>query len=129
MTTRGVETVIRSSGEPSPKATRPQMLPLPHFGRLAGFANPMRKRQLESEMRPCAKLRSTRGRVDSKVAESLAGIATSSDDRGEQSGEPHQQHRRQRAHAGVKPLQEFHANQAYGGDPQRTNMGVDQAYC
>jgi hypothetical protein len=98
------------------------MLPLPHFGRLAGFTNPKRKRQLESETRPCARLRSAKGGVYSKAAESLAGIATSSDERGEQSEEPHQRHRRRRAHAGVKPLQEFHANQAYGGDPQRADM-------
>jgi hypothetical protein len=48
-------------------------------------------------------------------------MAISSDDRGEQSEEPHQRHRR-RAHAGVKLLQEFHANQAYDADLHRAGM-------
>jgi hypothetical protein len=103
-------------------APRPQMRPLPHFGRRAGFTNSKRTRQLESEMRPFARLRSARRRVYSTAAESLAGIATSSDDRGKQNEKPHQRHRRRRAHAGVKPLQESHANQAYGDDLHRASM-------
>jgi hypothetical protein len=41
-----------------------------YFGRLAGFTNPKRERQLPSGMRPFARLRSATGHVYPKPAES-----------------------------------------------------------
>src|SRR5712692_9680272 len=50
-----------------------------HFGRLAGFTNPKRERQLPSGMRPFARLRSATRRVYSKAAEFVATIRASGD--------------------------------------------------
>jgi hypothetical protein len=50
----------RFGGDPSSADWR-------HFGRLAGFTNPKRERQLPSGMRPFARLRSARGRIYSKA--------------------------------------------------------------
>lgn len=50
-----------------------------HFGRLDGFTNPKRERQLPSGLRPFARLRSATERVYSRAAEFLAGLKTSSD--------------------------------------------------
>src|ERR1700730_228118 len=46
-----------------------------HFGRLAGFTNPKRERQLPSGMRPFVRLRSAKGRVYSRAAEFLARVS------------------------------------------------------
>jgi hypothetical protein len=61
------ELVERFGGDPSSADWR-------HFGRLAGFTNPKRERQLPSGMRPFARLRSATGRVYSRAVEFLAGI-------------------------------------------------------
>jgi len=88
-----------------------------HFGRLAGFTNPKRERQLPSGMRSFARLRSATGRVYSKAAEFIAGIGTSSDGEAGQGEEPRKQpRRRRRQRAGIKPLEEFHADPVYAGD-------------
>jgi RepB DNA-primase N-terminal domain len=104
----------RFGGDPSSADWR-------HFGRLAGFTNPKPERQLPSGMRPFARLRSATGRVYSKAAEFVAGIGAGGDGRIEQGEEPRKR-RRRRAHAGVKPLQEFHAAPVYGGDLHRADM-------
>jgi RepB DNA-primase from phage plasmid len=104
----------RFGGDPSSADWR-------HFGRLAGFTNPKRERQLLSGMRPFARLRSAIGHVYSKADEFVTGIRASSDGRIDQ-GEKPRQRRRRRAHVGVKPLQEFHAAPAYGGDLHRADM-------
>jgi len=106
--------VERFGGDPSSADWR-------HFGRLAGFTNPKRERQLPSGMRPFARLRSATGRVYSKAAEFVAGIAASAADGAGQAEGPHKR-RRRRAHVGVKPLQEFHADPSYGGDLHRADM-------
>ena len=92
-----------------------------HFGRLAGFTNPKPERQLPSGMRPFARLRSATGNVYSKWAEFLAGIGTSSDGQAGQGEEPRKR-RRPKERVGVKPLEEFHADPAYGGDFHRADM-------
>ncbi len=104
----------RFGGDPSSADWR-------HFGRLAGFTNPKRERQLPSGQRPFARLRSATGRVYSKAAEFAAGIRASGDGRIEQ-GEKPRTRRRRRAHADVKPLREFHAAPVYGGDLHRADM-------
>jgi RepB DNA-primase from phage plasmid len=105
----------RFGGDPSSADWR-------HFGRLAGFTNPKRERQLPSGMRPFAQLRSAIGRVYSKASEFVAGIGASGDGRIEQGEEPRKRRRRRRAHTGVRPLQEFHAARVYGGDLHRADM-------
>ena len=57
----------RFGGDPSSADWR-------HFGRLAGFTNPKRERQLPSGMRPFARLRSAKGRLYSRAGEFLARI-------------------------------------------------------
>jgi hypothetical protein len=107
--------VERFGGDPSSADWR-------HFGRLAGFTNPKRERQLPSGLRPFARLRSATGRVYSKAAEFLADIR-SNDERGaahEQETRPRPQRRRERA--GVKPLKEFHSDSIYAGDLHRADM-------
>jgi len=106
--------VERFGGDPSSADWR-------HFGRLAGFTNPKPERQLPSGMRPFARLRSATGRVYSKAAEFLANIGTSSDGQAGQGGEPRKR-RRRKERVGVKPLEEFHADPAYGGDLHRADM-------
>jgi len=93
-----------------------------HFGRLAGFTNPKRERQLPSGLHPFARLRSAKGRVCSKAKEFLAGIAASAYDRGQSSEEPRSRRRRRRADEAIKPLAEFHADRTYGGDLHRADM-------
>jgi RepB DNA-primase from phage plasmid len=57
MSTRAAKHLAeRFGGDPSSADWR-------HFGRLAGFTNPKRERQLPSGMRPFARLRSATGRV------------------------------------------------------------------
>ena len=107
--------VERFGGDPSSADWR-------HFGRLAGFTNPKRERQLPSGLRPFARLRSATGRVYSKASEFLAGISTSTEGRVGQGEEPRKRRRRRRAHVGVKPLAEFHVDPIYGGDLHRADM-------
>src|ERR1700738_121757 len=57
-----------------------------HFGRLAGFTNPKRERQLAAGMTPFARLRSATGRVYSRAVEFLAGI-TKNEEESEAAGE------------------------------------------
>jgi hypothetical protein len=92
-----------------------------HFGRLAGFTNPKRERQLPSGLRPFARLRSATGRVYSKAAEFLTGIKISSDGQAGQGEQPHKR-RRSRDRVGVKPLREFHTDPIYAGDLHRADM-------
>jgi hypothetical protein len=68
------ELAERFGGDPSSADWR-------HFGRLAGFTNPKRERQLPSGLRPFARLRSATGRAYSKAAEFLAGIRASGNGR------------------------------------------------
>jgi RepB DNA-primase from phage plasmid len=106
----------RFGGDPSSADWR-------HFGRLAGFTNPKRERQLPSGMRPFARLRSAIGHVYSKAAEFMAGIGTSSDGAAGQGEEPRKQpRRRRRQRVGIRPLGEFHADRAYAGDLHRADM-------
>ena len=94
-----------------------------HFGRLAGFTNPKRERRLPSGMRPFARLRSATGRVYSKAAEFIADIGASCNSEAGQGEEPGKQpRRRRRQRAGIKPLEEFHADPTYAGDLHRADM-------
>ena len=94
-----------------------------HFGRLAGFTNPKRERRLFSGMRPFVRLRSATGRVYSRAAELFVSIGANPNSeagRGEESRE--QPCRRRRQRAGIRPLEEFHADSTYAGDLHRADM-------
>src|SRR6266436_7049851 len=107
--------VERFCGDPSSADWR-------HFGRLAGFTNPKRERQLPSGMRPFARLRSATGRVYSRAAEFLATVKTSSDGQAGQGEQPHKRPRQSKERVGVKPLREFHSEPIYAGDLHRADM-------
>src|SRR5216683_8415723 len=92
-----------------------------HFGRLAGFTNPKRERQLPSGLRPFARLRSATGRVYSRAAEFLADIKKNEERETVEVGEPRRRHGR-RERVGMKPLKEFHSDPIYGGDLHRADM-------
>jgi hypothetical protein len=109
------ELVERFGGDPSSADWR-------HFGRLAGFTNPKRERQLPSGMRPFARLRSATGRVYSRAVEFLAGITKNDESEAVREKEIGPQRRQGREHAGVKPLREFHSDPIYGGDLHRADM-------
>ncbi|MGO9061911.1 MAG: DNA-primase RepB domain-containing protein [Candidatus Binataceae bacterium] len=106
--------VERFGGDPSSADWR-------HFGRLAGYTNPKRERQLPSGLRPFARLRSATGRVYSKAAEFLADIRSNDERRAahEQETRRRPQRRRER---GVKPLKEFQSDPIYAGDLHRADM-------
>ena len=118
MSTRAAKQLAeRFGGDPSSADWR-------HFGRLAGFTNPKRERQLPSGMRPFARLRSAKGRVYSNAAEFLARISEDEQHqretvRGEQ---PHRHQRRRKERVGVKALKEFHDDAIYAGDLHRADM-------
>ncbi len=115
MSTRAAkELVERFGGDPSSANWR-------HFGRLAGFTNPKRERQLPSGLRPFVRLRSAAGRVYSKAAEFLAGIRASGDGREMQAEEPRKRDRR-KGKVEVRALNKFHADPLYGGDLHRADM-------
>ena len=105
----------RFGGDPSSADWR-------HFGRLAGFTNPKRERQLPSGMRPFARLRSAMGRSYSKAAEFIAAIRSSDAGQEGQSEEPPKRRRRRVGRAAVRPLEEFHADPVYSGDLHRADM-------
>jgi RepB DNA-primase from phage plasmid len=106
----------RFGGDPSSADWR-------HFGRLAGFTNPKRERQLPSGMRPFARLRSATGRTYSKAAEFVADIRSSELKQERHSGEQLKQRRPRRVgQSGLVPLEDFHAAPAYGGDLHRADM-------
>jgi hypothetical protein len=114
--TRAAKALVeRFGGDPSSADWR-------HFGRLAGFTNPKRERQLPSGLRPFARLRSATGRVYSRATEFLAGIKTSSDGQAGQSEKPHKRPHRSKERVGVKPLREFHSDPIYAGDLHRADM-------
>jgi len=114
--TRAAKALVeRFGGDPSSADWR-------HFGRLAGFTNPKRERQLPSGLRPFARLRSATGRVYSRAAEFLAGIKISSDGQAGQGDQPHKRPRQSKERVGVKPLREFHSDPIYAGDLHRADM-------
>jgi hypothetical protein len=116
MSTRAAKALVeRFGGDPSSADWR-------HFGRLAGFTNPKRERQLPSGLRPFARLRSATGRVYSRAAEFLAGIKISSDGQAGQGEQPHKRLRQSKERVGVKLLREFHSDPIYGGDLHRADM-------
>ena len=102
----------RFGGDPSSADWR-------HFGRLVGFTNPKPERLLPSGLRPFVRLRSATGHVYSKAVEFLAGIGTNCNS---EVGQGEQPRRRRRQHAGIKPLEEFHADPTYAGDLHRADM-------
>jgi RepB DNA-primase from phage plasmid len=116
MSTRAAKALVeRFGGDPASADWR-------HFGRLAGFTNPKRERQLPSGMRPFARLRSATGRVYSRAAEFLAGITKNDENEAVREEEIRPQRRQRRERAGVKPLREFHSDPIYGGDLHRADM-------
>lgn len=92
-----------------------------HFGRLAGFTNPKPERRLPSGQRPFARLRSATGRVYAPAGRFLTEIAESTEPVTVRDEAPPRR-RRKRRHTGIKPLSEFHADSAYGGDLHRADM-------
>src|SRR6202158_2586136 len=102
LSTRAAKVLVeRFGGDPSSADWR-------HFGRLAGFTNPKRERQLPSGMRPFARLRSAKGRVDPKGAEFIVSI-TKEDQHQRETVKDEQTHiRHRRARVRVRPLKEFH---------------------
>ena len=114
--TRAAKALVeRFGGDPSSADWR-------HFGRLAGFTNPKRERQLPSGLRPFARLRSATGRVYSRAAEFLAGIKISSDGQAGQGEQRHKRPRQSKERVGVKPLREFHSDPIYADDLHRADM-------
>jgi hypothetical protein len=105
----------RFNGDPSSADWR-------HFGRLAGFTNPKPERQLPSGMRPFARLRSATGRVYSNASEFLAAIRATCDGEPKQVHEPSKRRSGRRRRAGLRPLEQFHADPAYAGDLHRADM-------
>jgi hypothetical protein len=115
MSTRAAKVLVeRFRGDPSSADWR-------HFGRLVGFTNPKRERQLPSGQRPFARLRSATGRVYSRAAEFLADIKKNEERETVEVAEPRRRHGR-RERVGVKPLKEFHSDPIYGGDLHRADM-------
>ncbi len=116
MSTRTAKALVeRFGGDPASADWR-------HFGRLAGFTNPKRERQLPSGLRPSARLRSATGRVYSRAVEFLAGITKNDESEAAREEEIRPQRRLGRERAGVKPLKEFHSDPIYGGDLHRADM-------
>ena len=107
--------VERFGGDPSSADWR-------HFGRLAGFTNPKRERQLPSGLRSFARLRSASGRVYSKATEFLADIRNNDERRAAHEQEARPQRQRRRDCGGVKPLNEFQSDPVYAGDLHRADM-------
>jgi hypothetical protein len=105
----------RFQGDPSSADWR-------HFGRLAGFTNPKRERQLASGLRPFARLRSAKGRVYPQAVEFLAGIGKNNESETVQDREPRQRRRQRTEGEGVKPLEEFHTDPMYAGDLHRADL-------
>src|ERR1700687_5107758 len=100
LSTRAAKVLVeRFGGDPSSADWR-------HFGRLAGFTNPKRERQLPSGMRPFARLRSPTGRVYSRAVEFLAGISEDEQHQREtvKGEQRHTTQRRRTEHVGVKAL-------------------------
>ena len=93
-----------------------------HFGRLAGFTNRERERQLSSGLRPFARLRSATARVYSRAVEFLAGITKNDESEAAREEEIRRQRRQRRERAGVKPLKEVHSDPIYAGDLYRADM-------
>jgi len=118
MSTRAAKALVeRFGGDPASADWR-------HFGRLAGFTNPKRERQLPSGMRPFARLRSAKGRFYSRAAEFLARVSEDEQHQRETvKGErPHTTQRRRTERVGVKALKEFHDDAIYAGDLHRADM-------
>ena len=93
-----------------------------HFGRLAEFTNPKRKRPLPSGMRPFARLRSATGHVYARAAEFLADIRKSSGDGAAPGAPPRKDQRGQKEHVKIRPLDEFHTDPTYPGDRHRVDV-------
>src|SRR5713226_4442154 len=88
MSTRAAKVLVeRFGGDPSSADWR-------HFGRLAGFTNPKRERQLPSGQRPFARLRSATGRVYSQAAEFLGDIKKNEERETVEVAEPRRRHGR-----------------------------------
>ena len=118
MSTRAAKALVeRFGGDPASADWR-------HFGRLAGFTNPKRERQLPSGMRPFARLRSAKGRVYLRAAEFLARISEDEQHQREtvKGEQPHATQRRRTERVGVKALKEFHDDAIYAGDLHRADM-------
>jgi len=116
LSTRAAKALVeRFGGDPSSADWR-------HFGRLAGFTNPKRQRQLCSGVRPFARLRSAIGCVYPKAAEFLADIRKSNDDGAGQGEQPYKRSRRSKKPVGPKRLREFHNDPIYAGDLHRADM-------
>ena len=118
MSTRAAKALVeRFGGDPASADWR-------HFGRLAGFTNPKRERQLPSGMRPFARLRSAKGRVYLRAAEFLARISEDEQHQREtvKGEQPHTTQRRRTERVGVKALKEFHDDPIYAGDLHRADM-------
>src|SRR5216684_3344739 len=118
MSTRAAKALVeRFGGDPASADWR-------HFGRLAGFTNPKRERQLPSGMRPFARLRSATGRVYSRATEFLARISEDAQHQREtvKGEQPPATQRRRTERVGVKALKEFHDDTIYAGDLHRADM-------
>jgi len=116
--TRAAKALVeRFGGDPSSADWR-------HFGRLAGFTNPKRERQLQSGMRPFARLRSATGRVYSRAAEFRVRISEDEQHQREtvKGEQQHTTPRRRTERVGVKALKEFHDDAIYAGDLHRADM-------
>ena len=105
----------RFGGDPSSADWR-------HFGRLVGFTNPKRERQLPSGMQPFARLRSATGRVYLQAVDFLAAVRASDDGLRRHAEEPRKRSLRKGKLKSVRTLGEFHRDPVYGGDLHRADM-------
>src|SRR6202521_412461 len=118
MSTRAAKALVeRFGGDPASADWR-------HFGRLAGFTNPKRERQLPSGMRPFARLRSAKGRVYSNAAGFRCHISKDEQHRREtlKCKQPQRRKRRRKERVEMRALKEFHDDAIYAGDLHRADM-------
>jgi hypothetical protein len=92
-----------------------------HFGRLAGFTNQKKERQLQNGLQPFVRLRSSEGYVYSTAKEFLREVEALK--RQQLSRRESREMARPRDDdAPVRPISSFHADSRYGGDLHRADM-------
>jgi hypothetical protein len=92
-----------------------------HFGRLAGFTNQKKERQLENGLQPFVRLQHCNGRVYSAAEEFLREVVALrweilSQRASRKRAQPRSTNTR------VRPLISFHADPRFGGDLHRADM-------
>jgi RepB DNA-primase from phage plasmid len=92
-----------------------------HFGRLAGFTNQKKERQLQNGLQPFVGLRGSEGNVYSAANEFLREVEALTREQ-LSLREPRKVTQPRWTGALVRPLASFHADSRYGGDLHRADM-------